>query len=107
MGSNLIHQNASSQVMYSRATRQALSIVQQNAVVKAAQIEAEAELSALRFQAIGFMATVAMNEAAVLSQVEQQLAQLVPMAASRLQALGDAATLAMIQTLGDSSRRLG
>jgi hypothetical protein len=107
MTSNLIPARTTSQVMYSRTTREALGVVQHNAIVRAADIEAQTELAALQFQAVGFMASVAMQEVALVSQVEQQLAQLVPLATSRLQAIGDTAALAMVQILSDAARRLG
>lgn len=47
-----------------------------------------------------------MNGVALVSQLEQQLSQVVPLAAGRLQALGDMHALATAQELANFSRRL-
>lgn len=64
-----------------------------------ARIEVEAELQAFRVQAVGYVGKQAMHEVAMVSQLEQQLAELVPLATTRLQAIGDAVALAQAQVV--------
>ena len=72
-----------------------------------AEIEAEAELQATRVMAVSYVGKRAMHEVAVVSQLEQQLATLVPMATSRLQAIGDMLALDMADVVGNTVRRVG
>jgi hypothetical protein len=71
-----------------------------------ARIEAQADLQALRADAVAHVGQRAMQGVAMLSQLEQQLTQLVPVATSRLQAIGDMAALGMASIVGDTVRRL-
>ena len=90
----------------SRLTRRAVGVVRHNGVVEATRIETNAELQALRVQGVGYVAKTAMQEVAMVSQLEQQLAQLVPMATSRLQAIGDITAMAMAEVVSETGRRL-
>jgi len=55
---------------------------------------------------VAAVAQRAMQNVAFVTQVEQQLGQTVPLAVSRLQAVGDLATLAMSQVVSDMAARL-
>jgi ABC-type iron transport system FetAB permease component len=91
----------------SRYASKALSRLDDRVTVGVAEIEAEAELQATRVMAVSYVGKRAMHEVAVVSQLEQQLATLVPMATSRLQAIGDMLALDMADVVGNTVRRLG
>ena len=74
--------------------------------VQIAVIDHQADLQAARVQAIGYVGKRAMHEVALLSQLEGQLAALVPMATGRLQALGDMAALGMADVVSDTVRKV-
>ncbi len=74
--------------------------------VQIAVIDHQAELQAARVQAIGYVGKRAMHEVTLLSQLEQQLSALVPMATGRLQALGDMAALGMADVVSDTVRKV-
>ncbi len=74
--------------------------------VRAARIEAEADVLATKVQAVGYVASKALQTAALVSQLEQQLAQTVPIATSRLEAIGNMAALAMNEVVADTPHLL-
>lgn len=93
-----------------RGTRyagRALSRIDDKVIVGVAEIEAQAELQATRVMAVSYVGKRAMHEVAVVTQLEQQLSTLVPMATSRLQAIGDMLALDMADVVGNTVRRLG
>lgn len=69
--------------------------------------EAKAEIEAALIDGIAYVGQRAMQNVALLTQVEQQLATTVPLAASRLQAIGDMTALGMADVLAGTVRRLG
>jgi hypothetical protein len=71
-----------------------------------ARIEAQAELQASKADAVAYVGSRAMQNVAMLSQLEQQLAQAVPMATSRLQGIADMAALGMADVMTDTVMRL-
>jgi hypothetical protein len=70
------------------------------------EIESKAELQVARVMAVGYVGKRAMHEVAMVSQLEQQLATLVPMATSRLQAIGDMVALEAADVVADTVRRV-
>ena len=75
--------------------------------LRVAQIEAAADIQALKVDAVVYVGKRAMHNVAMLSQLEGQLATLVPLATSRLQAIGDMTALAITDVVSDTLRRLG
>jgi DNA-binding ferritin-like protein len=71
-----------------------------------ARISQAAELQAERTVAVGYVAKRAMQEVALLSQLEAQLSMVVPMATCRLQALGDIAALEAADVVSQTVRRV-
>jgi hypothetical protein len=71
-----------------------------------ARIESAAEVQATRVDAVTYVGKRAMQDVAMLSQLEQQLAALVPMATGRLQAIGDMTSLAIAEVVADTLRRV-
>ena len=74
--------------------------------VELARINLQTDLQAERVAAIGYVGKRAMHEVALVSQLEQQLSALVPMATGRLQALGDMTALGMADVVSDTVRRV-
>jgi hypothetical protein len=106
--SNLVPSGTNSIVgRQSRYAGKALTRLDDRVTVGVAEIEAEAELQATRVMAVSYVGKRAMHEVAVVSQLEQQLATMVPMATSRLQAIGDMLALDMADVVGNTVRRLG
>lgn len=97
--------SGSSPALFSRQSREVSRIVNRSelAVMKTAAAAHEADA---RLDAIDHIAGRAMQGVAMVSQLEQQLAQTVPIAASRLQAVGDIHALASVNELNGFSRRL-
>lgn len=71
-----------------------------------ARIDVGVQLQVARAQGLGEVTEVAMDAVARASMRADQLAQMVPSAAGRLQALGDAMTMAEIGVVHDTARRL-
>ena len=71
-----------------------------------ARVEQAANLQAARVRAVGYVNRRAMHEVAMLSQLEQQLASLVPMATGRLQAFVDLAALGLAEVVSDTVQRV-
>lgn len=69
--------------------------------------EAVAAIQLARVDAVGVVAQRALLGVAFVSQVEQQLGQAVPIAVSRLQAIGDLAALSMGQVVADTATQMG
>ena len=74
--------------------------------VRLARLDAEAEVQAAPADAVTYVGRRAMQDVALLSQLEQQLALAVPMASGRLAAIADVAALALTDVVADTARRL-
>ena len=90
----------------SRSTGRALSRLDERTDIGLAAIESQAELQVARVQALGYVGKKAMHEVALVSQLEQQLSAVVPLATSRLQAIGDVVALETAELLGETVRRV-
>ena len=104
--SNLVPLSSSTPARRFGGTGRALTRLDDCTQLGLAQIEAQAELQVARTMAVGYVAKRAMHEVAMISQTEQQLAALVPMATSRLQAIGDMAALEAAEIVADTVRRV-
>jgi hypothetical protein len=76
-------------------TELAVGRVQQCEDIQNSQVEAMASVTQRGLQGVAF-----------ISQIEQQLAQTVPLAAARLQAIGDIGTLGISQVVMDTANKL-
>ena len=90
----------------SRRTQRSLAHLEERTECEVAAAQAVAEVQAAKADAVGFVAQRALQNVAFVSQVEQTLGQTVPIAVSRLQAIGDLATLGIGQVVTDSVYRL-
>ena len=71
-----------------------------------AHTDAIAEVEQSKIHALQRIANQALQGVALVSQTEQQLSQIVPLAASRLQAIGDMHALATADIVAQAPRRL-
>lgn len=93
-------------LVQSRQLGRALARVEDDTAVKVAQVDARADIQAAQVDAVAAVAQRAMQGVAFVSQMEQQLGQTVPLAVTRLHAVGDLATLAMGQVVTDTVTKL-
>jgi hypothetical protein len=93
-------------VRESRVTSRALARMESRQMLKQAQIQDEAELQVDRVQAVGYVGQQGMQVVALTSQMEANLATLVPMATSRLQAIGDLVALEVADVVSQTARRV-
>lgn len=71
-----------------------------------AQMEARHDIQNAQVEAMASVTQHALQGVAFISQVEQQLAQAVPIAATRLQAIGDVGALGISQVVMDTACKL-
>jgi len=90
----------------SRYSGRALARLDAQTDVGLADIESKAELQAARVMAVSYVGKRAMHEVAMISQLEQQLIALVPMATARLVAIGDMVALSAADVVADTVRRV-
>jgi hypothetical protein len=90
----------------SRQLGRSLARIEDDTAVQIARVEARADIDASKIDAVTVVAQRAMQGVAFVSQIEQQLGATVPIAVTRLQAIGDLATLAMGQVVTDSVSKL-
>lgn len=75
--------------------------------VGVARIEAVAALQATKASAVAHVGRRAMQEVALVSQIETQLATAVPHASGRLAAIADMTAVAMTDVVMETARRIG
>lgn len=90
---------------FSRASRDLVRLSRQTDFALA-RTNAKAECEVAKLDAMQGIAGRAMQGVALVSQLEQQLATSVPMATSRLQAIGDMHALASADVVASAPRRL-
>ena len=83
-----------------------LARITDSTVVEVARATAVADVDSAKLDALQQVAGRAMQGVALVSQLEQQLAQVVPIATSRLQAIGDIHALATAEIVSSTPRRL-
>ncbi len=88
-------------------TSRAVARINSGADIGAAGINARAELEMVKLDGIAAVTAQAMHKVAMVSQLEQTLAQSVPHASGRLAALGDICALAMGDVVASAARRIG
>jgi hypothetical protein len=93
-------------------TRQARSVGRQLARMSASTdlrvrgIENESDIQASKVEAVGYVGKRAMFVVGSVTQAEQQLGQMFPMAVSRLQAIGDMVAYSATEIVADTQMRL-
>ncbi|CAN0307462.1 unnamed protein product, partial [Phaeothamnion confervicola] len=71
-----------------------------------ARVNATARVQAEKAHAVGYVGSQGMQAVALVSQQESQLAQLVPLATGRLQAIADMTALGIAEVVATTVRRL-
>lgn len=89
-----------------RTTGRGLSHLRGQSALDVARVDAVAELQAVKVEAVAQVAGRALQATALAAQLEQQLSQAVPLAAGRLQAIGDMAALQTIDIVADTAWKL-
>lgn len=92
--------------LFTRQGRQ-LARVREATALEVAHTTALADIETAKLEGLQQIAGRAMHGVALVSQLEQQLAQVVPLATSRLQAIGDIHALATAEVVSNAPRRLG
>lgn len=74
--------------------------------LETARIEAIGEVQAVRADVVTYVGKRSLQNVALMTQLEQQLATLVPLAAGRLQAIADLTALAVAEVVSDTQRQV-
>lgn len=90
-----------------RQTGHELARLDARTTIGIARIEAQTELQLSKVHAVGQVGRTAMQEAALLSQIETQLATAIPQSSGRVAGIADLTTVAMSEVVLDSARRIG
>ncbi len=90
----------------SRQVGRSLARIDGQTSIQLAQVHSQSDIQAAQVDAVAAVAQRAMQGVAFVSQIEQQLGQAVPIAVSRLQAIGDLAALSMGQVVTDTVTKL-
>lgn len=89
----------------SRANR-SIRRIETNTSIESAVINARAEIEMVKLDNVAAVAGQAMRDVALVSQLEQSLAQSVPHASGRLAAIADMAALSMSDVVANAARRI-
>lgn len=92
--------------MTRRTAGRHLARVDANTSMELATMNAGADLQAARVQAVCHVGRQAMQSVAMVSQLEGQLGQMVPLAVSRLEAIADMTAFATAEIVADTARRI-
>jgi hypothetical protein len=103
---NILPASSGSNRRESRFAERALARVDYQTEIGLAQIEQAAELQVGRVQAVGYVGKRALQEVALISQLEAQLSMVVPIATSRLQAIGDMVAFEAADVVSQTVRRV-
>lgn len=88
-------------------TTRTLTRLSNETTIAIAVTQAKAELESAKIDGVAAVAAKAMQDVALLSQVEQSLAQTVPHASGRLATIADLAALAIADVTASAARRIG
>ena len=90
----------------SNRNARALARMESETTMGLARIEQQTMLQVGRADAITYVGRSAMNDVALLSEHEAKLAQLCPMAVTRLQGIADTAALGIAEVVADTPRKV-
>ncbi len=88
-------------------TNRALGRLSTETTIAIAFTQAKAEIEAAKVDGVSAVAAKALQDVALLSQMEQSLAQAVPHASGRLSTVADLAAIAIADLVANASRRIG
>jgi hypothetical protein len=104
--SNLVQSNQSTSLRRARSAGREVTTIGFQGDVAIARVDSTSDVEAAKVDAVGFVGKRAMWVVADVSQAEQQLGQLVPIAVSRLQAIGDVTAITAAEIVADLSTKL-
>jgi hypothetical protein len=90
----------------SRGIGRELTTIDGQTDVAIARVESTTDIEAAKVDGVGYVGKRAMWVVADVSQAEQQLGQVVPIAVSRLQAIGDVTAMTAAEIVADLSTKL-
>lgn len=80
--------------------------IEAGASVRLSRLETAAELQTATVDAVSYVGRRALQDVALLSQVEQQLAITVPLASGRLAAIADLTAIALSEVVAETASKL-
>lgn len=89
-----------------RQVGRGLARIEGSTAVDIARVQAREDIQNAQVEAMASVTQRGLQGVAFISQVEQQLAQAVPLAASRLQAVADIGALGISQVVMDTANKL-
>lgn len=104
--SNLIPSNPTRSPQRVRGVGRELTTIDAHTDLAIARVDSASDVEAAKVDAVGAVGKRAMWVVADVSQAEQQLGQLVPLAVSRLQAIGDVTAMTAAEIVADLSGKL-
>ena len=93
-------------VALERPTSRQLAQLEAGGLVRATQIDIETRLGQMKMSAASSMARTAHSEIAMMTAMEAELIRAVPLAANRLEMIGNIATIQMAEILADDLTHL-
>lgn len=90
----------------SRELSRIMGTLEARTSMETTRIDLAADLQAAKVDALAYVGRRAMQDIARLTQLEQQLVLMVPMASGRLQAIGDLTALAVTEVVTDTLRKV-
>lgn len=103
--SNIQPYQAATAIQPSRRVSRALDGLSDQALVQVAQVQQRAVVQTAKADAVAYVGQAAMHHVTMISQLEGQLAQLVPLATSRLEAIANATALGLAEVVVDTATR--
>lgn len=101
-----LYRDAALSRMDSRRAGRSLARMDGHTVLSLARIDQVTDLALAKTDSVAHVGGHAMQRVAMLSQLEQQLAQTVPLAASRLQGIADLTTMGVGEVVVDTIHRM-
>ena len=83
-----------------------LSTTERARALAEARVEAHAEIQSLKVQAVGYVGQQGLQAVAMLSQLEGQLGQAVPLAVTRLEGIANMTAMSIAQVVADTAWKL-
>ncbi len=90
-----------------RGTARSLARLQANTEIGLASIESAAMLQVAKADAVAYVGRAGMQAVAMVSQFEQQLGTMCPLAVTRLQGIADMTALGVAEVVAETVRKVG
>ncbi len=90
-----------------RRVQRELTAITTQTGLQTTRLQARAEVEAMRASAVATVGQRALQEVAMLTKLERDLAEAVPAAVARLTSIGDMTSIALGSVVLDAARRLG